>query len=320
MPTLIQVSSAAYLCLSDDVVAIIFSRVDSLVSKGNLLKVIMPPKTRGQGRAASTTATDVAENDVMLGYLDFGLLATIPETVRDALVCSVAQLVFARNIDAMARLFIDLQLLPPHRAILFDSDPVERAVFAQALNETFDKVLQFPDKNSSSTSSSPSSIVPILRFDNLLGGLTSLVARFEFQLPPYFLNNARALATLEGVARRLDPTFNVLQIMYPFALNRLLNNPSRSPIVDDTLMSLLRSPATKTIEMHRIRKLLDDSALLTGYSRRRVLQDVVASKGGRRTIRKVLRELLVSRFTSSRQATRGMEGRTFVAKHRIFRL
>jgi aarF domain-containing kinase len=285
--------------------------------KGNLLKVVMPPKTRRQRRAATTTAAD-ANDDVMLGYLDFGLLATIPETVRDALVCSVAQLVFARNIDAMARLFADLQLLPPHRAALFDSDLVERAVFAQALNETLDKVLQFPDKDSSST---PLSVVPILRFDNLLGGLTSLVARFEFQLPPYFLNNARALATLEGVARRLDPTFNVLQIMYPFALNRLLNNPSQSPIVDKTLMSLLRSPATQAVEVHRIQKLLEDSALLTGYSRRRVLQDVVASKGGRRTIRKVLREMLVSRFTLSRQTARGRTScRTFVAKRRIFRL
>lgn len=275
------------------------------------------PKTQLKDRAANA-----ADNDVMLGYLDFGLLATIPETVRDALICSVAQLVFARNIDAMARLFIDLQLLPSHRAILFNQDPVERAVFTQALNETLDKVLQFPDKDTSSSSSSPSSSVtsiPILRFDNLLGGLTSLVARFEFQLPPYFLNNARALATLEGVARRLDPTFNVLQIMYPFALNRLLNNPSQSPIVDDTLMSLLRSPDTNTVEMHRIQKLLDDSALFTGYSRRRVLRDVLTSKGGRRTIRKVLREMLLSLFTTRRRR-RGKDGRTFGAKRIIFRL
>ena len=43
--------------------------------------------------------------------------------------------------------------------------------------------------------------VPDVRFDQLLGALLALVPRFNFVLPPYFLNNARALGTLEGMAR-----------------------------------------------------------------------------------------------------------------------
>ena len=61
-----------------------------------------------------------------------------------------------------------------------------------------------------------------LKFDKLLDGLVRLVTRFKFQLPPYFTNNKRALGTLEGTARTLNPNFNVFSIMHPYALNRIL--------------------------------------------------------------------------------------------------
>lgn len=38
---------------------------------------------------------------VTLGYLDFGLLSTIPSQVRDALVCSVVLQVFSRDIGEL---------------------------------------------------------------------------------------------------------------------------------------------------------------------------------------------------------------------------
>ena len=49
------------------------------------------------------------------------------------------------------------------------------------------------------------SAVPDVRFDQLLGALLALVPKYRFLLPPYFLNNARALGTLEGMARTADP-------------------------------------------------------------------------------------------------------------------
>jgi len=38
------------------------------------------------------------DGSITLGYLDFGLLSTIPSQVRDALVCSVVLQVFSRDI------------------------------------------------------------------------------------------------------------------------------------------------------------------------------------------------------------------------------
>ena len=100
----------------------------------------------------------------------------------------------------------------------------------------------------------------------------------------------RALSTLEGIARTLDPSFNVLQVMYPTALNRMMQNPSNSPVVDETLQNLIRSKETGRIDRGKISKLLRDSALISGYSRRKVLLDVLRTRGGRRLIRDGLKE------------------------------
>ena len=64
----------------------------------------------------------------------------------------------------------------------------------------------------------------------LSGALLALVPLYRFVLPPYFLNNARALGTLEGMARSADPTFNILAVVYPFAVKRLLANPTGSKV------------------------------------------------------------------------------------------
>lgn len=126
----------------------------------------------------------------------------------------------------------------------------------------------------------------------------SLVPRFQFDLPPYFINNARALSTLEGIAKSLDPTFNVLTIMYPYALNRLLRNPSQSPVVDKTLQSLIRSEDGR-IDRSKITRLLRDSASITGLSKRRVVWDVMKTKEGRKLTRSILKEELTHLATGN---------------------
>jgi predicted unusual protein kinase regulating ubiquinone biosynthesis (AarF/ABC1/UbiB family) len=256
---------------------------------GNLLKV---PSKNCEGSS--------------LGYLDFGLLSRVPSEVRDGLVCAVAQLVFSRDVDKVARLFAELQLLPQHAL----QDPFERQALAAALDTVFDRVLDYsdvsavPPRDGRRSSRRIRSEIPGLRFENLLASLAGLVSRFEFQLPPYFLNNARALGTLEGIARSLDPGFNVLRVVYPYAINRLLTNPSGSPVVDETLLDLLRCPSTGTIKATRIARLLDDAAALTGYSRRRVAWDIIKTRGGRRLVRIVASGLAAEGTAKLRSASK----------------
>lgn len=232
---------------------------------------------------------------VTLGYLDFGLLSTIPMQVRDALICSVALQVFERDVDAVSALFGELRLIP--QRVLDDEG--ERAALAEALEITFENSLLYPDAATASGEGDATAI-PDLKFDKLLDSLSRLVPRFQFDLPPYFINNARALSTLEGIAKSLDPSFNVLTIMYPYALNRLLQNPSRSPVVERTLQKLIRSVDGR-IDREKIRRLLRDSALISGVSKRRVVWDVVKTKPGRKLSRSILGEELRTYMTGNRR-------------------
>ncbi|KAG7369460.1 ABC1 family-domain containing protein [Nitzschia inconspicua] len=258
---------------------------------GNLLKVVTHENNNNnnnnkhdkydKGRIKSSTATTPTYR---LGYVDFGLLSTVPSTVQDGLVCAVAQLIFAKNVTAVANLFGELQLLP---STVLD-DPSEREALSLELNTALSQVLVYNGDDIDTTDTT--SNIPTLRFDKLLEVLSRLVPRFQFQLPPYFLNNARALGTLEGMAKEMDPSFNVLQSLYPFTIQRLLDNPSNSPVVDATLTSLVEDSVTGKIQRQKVQQLIDDASYYSGYPRRKIIKDVLKSHNGRRLVRRLVRE------------------------------
>jgi len=217
-----------------------------------------------------------------IGFLDFGMLSTVPETVRDALVSAVALVVFERNTVAVAELFAELQLLPS--SVVEDSE--RKRALSKALDTIFDNVLDYSGNCDGSTNTR----IPVLRFDNLLGGLALLIGEFEFSLPPYFVNIARALATLEGVARKLDPSFNSLQAVYPFALDRILVNPSGSQVVEGTVLQLLRCKKSGRYSTKRATALLKDTSQFTGLSRWTLVRRFLLSRSGRSILATVLRD------------------------------
>ena len=240
---------------------------------GNLLKV-----------NKSFQTSDGLKEKATLAYLDFGLVAEIPEQVRDGLVCALSELVFSKNIDAVANLFGELQLLPEH--VIRDDAEIEE--LKKSLDRLASRILVYPEDGSGST-------VPALKFDSLLESLATLVPRFQFKLPPYFLNNARALGTLEGMARSIDPKFNVLQMVYPYALKRLLENPTNSAVVNRTLYNLVRSERGGT-DWKKVFKLVNEISKLTQVSRIKVLTDIVTKKYSRIFIRSLVTSDLKARI------------------------
>ena len=262
---------------------------------GNLLKV-------ADKETNASPKNDKNKNNNLdsyrLGYIDFGMLSTIPSTVQDGLICAVCQLIFANNVTAVSELFGELQLLPED--IL--NDPVESAALADELTMAIGKVLVFPsDEETAILEAQGKPKIPSLRFDKLLDVLTRLVPRFRFQLPPYFLNNARALATLEGMAREVDPNFNILRHLYPYAISRIFSNPTDSPVVEGTLRSLIQTPATGKIDIGKLRKLLKDASNYSGYSRLKVVQDIARSKSGPGLVGRLTREQTVGRVFRRRR-------------------
>jgi predicted unusual protein kinase regulating ubiquinone biosynthesis (AarF/ABC1/UbiB family) len=226
-----------------------------------------------------------------LGYLDFGMVSYVPQHYRDAIVCAVVQLVFARNLEAVADLFGELGLLPQETL----QDARERKRLLDALRSTLNDVLIWP-KNKRGMSTS----VPTIRFENMLPALSKFITQFQFTMPPYLLNNIRSLATLEGMALKLDPDFNVLRIIYPYSINRLMRNPTVSKKVQYTFLEICRNPQTKLLSPRRVRMLLNDWALWTGYRKRKIFWDLLTSAGGRRVSPVIFKNFLLNRVRTLR--------------------
>ncbi|KAL3893526.1 MAG: hypothetical protein SGPRY_014170, partial [Prymnesium sp.] len=169
---------------------------------GNLLRG-KQPEAEGRGMWARWNKRPQERDPSVprLAYLDFGLVSEVPISVREAIVCAVVLLLFERDVGGVASLFSDLMLLSPEQ--LSASLPQLQA----ALEALADSVLT-PQAQG----------LPTLNFQSLIAQLALIAPQFAFQLPPYFLNNARALGTLEGMARSADPGFDILKASHSLKL------------------------------------------------------------------------------------------------------
>jgi predicted unusual protein kinase regulating ubiquinone biosynthesis (AarF/ABC1/UbiB family) len=233
-----------------------------------------------------------------LAYLDFGLVATVPISVREALVCSVVHLI-ERNYSALAREFDSLMLMPA------DALKVDLKAFEIALSEVAEQVLDFSPRHNEQMQSFaqmerdqtsfdfaiavgrivppeilPEALlvkiskgvrklirnpvltivlaflgllerstavkkkteagadptaeedeeddvatpIPRVKFDEIISALFAVATRFSFTVPPYFLNNVRAIGSLEGMALTADPNFSLLEVVYPYVLRKVLSD------------------------------------------------------------------------------------------------
>lgn len=221
-----------------------------------------------------------------LVYLDFGLVADVPLQVRDGLVCAVMYIVQRRWIN-VASLFNQLMLLPDW--VLADEATMRS--FTRDLEAAADSALDFGEESEAELLGASGSVrMPRLRFAALLEQLALLAPRYEFRLPPYFLNNARALGCLEGMARAADPGFNILREMYPFALRKLLVNGASSPVLQNTLRDLVTDAHTGRLSGRAALDLAKGAAALQGVPRRVVLFDTLRTRGGRALAAQVVLE------------------------------
>lgn len=72
----------------------------------------------------------------------------------------------------------------------------------------------------------PEAIILRKRICNSLQGildqLYDIMYEFDFSLPPDYALVIRALGSLEGTAKALDPSFKVVESAYPYVIGRLL--------------------------------------------------------------------------------------------------
>ncbi|KAL2897538.1 hypothetical protein RDABS01_039321 [Bienertia sinuspersici] len=142
----------------------------------------------------------VATDDGSLAYLDFGMMGDIPRHYRVGLIRVLVHFV-NRDSLGLANDFLSLGFLPEGVDILLVSDALQ-ASFGDGTRQS--------------------------------GDFQVVLYEFNFSLPPDYALVIRALGSLEGTAKALDPDFKVVESAYPYVIGRLLADPTISEVSDST--------------------------------------------------------------------------------------
>jgi len=215
--------------------------------------------------------------DGRLAYIDFGLVSTVPDAVMESILKAVLHLV-SREYVLLAEDFAGLALMR--------SDDLEQQLpdFAAALEDVFDPWMREG--------------ISRFSFQGITEKLLVLTGRFPLVLPPYFLNNVRALAILEGLAMTADPDFNMFNVIYPYVLRRVLYNPSAELV--GALEHLIMTE-DGSVRWKRLESLVSDAATTKERQKdnsisKDLLMGFIFAPGGR-IVREVLVEQVIADFT-----------------------
>ncbi|MBA0564801.1 hypothetical protein Golob_009711, partial [Gossypium lobatum] len=140
-----------------------------------------------------------ATSSGFLAYLDFGMMGDIPRHYRVGLIQVLVHFV-NRDSLGLANDFLSLGFIP---------EGVDIQSVADALQTSFGKGTQQSQD-----------------FQSIMNQLYDVMYDFNFSLPPDYALVVRALGSLEGTAKVLDPDFKVVESAYPFVIGKLLADPN----------------------------------------------------------------------------------------------
>lgn len=150
-----------------------------------------------------------------LAYIDFGLVSEVPASVRESIVCALMHLIHGEYTH-LAECFTGLALMRSNDI------EVDLPLLSEALREAFEPTNQ-------ALAASRKHGASRFRHFTLIGIVSkflTLGTRFPFVFNDYFLNNLRCLGMLEGIALNADPNFNVLGVVYPYVVKKILTDPT----------------------------------------------------------------------------------------------
>ena len=133
-----------------------------------------------------------------LAYVDFGMMDSISDSDRLTLTGAVVHLI-NRDFEALAHDFVALGFLNP-RADLNPIVPALEQVLGGALGDN----------------------VGSFNFKAITDRFSELMYDYPFRVPARFALIIRAVVSQEGLALRLDPSFRIIRVAYPYVARRLL--------------------------------------------------------------------------------------------------
>jgi predicted unusual protein kinase regulating ubiquinone biosynthesis (AarF/ABC1/UbiB family) len=133
-----------------------------------------------------------------LAYVDFGMMDSISDADRLTLTGAVVHLI-NRDFEALAGDFVALGFLNP-KADLAPIVPALEEVLGGALGDN----------------------VGSFNFKAITDRFSELMYDYPFRVPARFALIIRAVVSQEGLALRLDPSFRIIRVAYPYVAKRLL--------------------------------------------------------------------------------------------------
>ena len=133
-----------------------------------------------------------------LAYVDFGMMDSISDSDRLTLTGAVVHLI-NRDFAALAQDFVALGFLNPNTN-LAPIVPALEEVLGGALGDN----------------------VGSFNFKAITDRFSELMYAYPFRVPARFALIIRAVVSQEGLALRLDPSFRIIRVAYPYVAKRLL--------------------------------------------------------------------------------------------------
>ena len=133
-----------------------------------------------------------------VAYVDFGMMDSISDADRLTLTGAVVHLI-NRDFTGLAHDFVDLGFLNPNTD-LAPIIPALEQVLGGALGDN----------------------VGSFNFKAITDRFSELMYAYPFRVPARFALIIRAVVSQEGLAMRLDPSFRIIRVAYPYVARRLL--------------------------------------------------------------------------------------------------
>ena len=133
-----------------------------------------------------------------VAYVDFGMMDSISDADRLTLTGAVVHLI-NRDFTGLAHDFVDLGFLNPNTD-LAPIIPALEQVLGGALGDN----------------------VGSFNFTAITDRFSELMYAYPFRVPARFALIIRAVVSQEGLAMRLDPSFRIIRVAYPYVARRLL--------------------------------------------------------------------------------------------------
>ena len=190
--------------------------------------------------------------DDSLVFLDFGLMAEVDGKIMEGFAKGIQSMI-SGDWRQLALVFQEVGFTPEVFEKRNPDDALRKKV--PYVECTLDEIaLAIKDQLESEAGGRS-------RFGALATGLARLSATYHFLTPPYIILLIRTFLTLEGIAAKADPNFNIYEAALPYAIRRAM-----APATPDGFESMRRAWLTdaNALNMDRLKEFLggddDESA------------------------------------------------------------